>query len=73
MRADDELARLAIEHIRHLNRSLKVPLLSALINVTDLDLLGSMAEQNTSAPSNPRPAGAAAFTSMLAHELARQA
>src|SRR5215470_12956447 len=73
MRADDELARLAIEHIRRLNRSLKVPRLSALINTSDLDLFGRKAEQNTSTPSNPRPAGAAAFKSMLARELARQA
>ena len=73
MRADAELARLAIEHIRRLNGSLKVPPLSTLINASDLDLLGWKAEQNTSTPSNPRPAGAAAFTSMLARELARPA
>jgi alcohol dehydrogenase len=73
MRADDELARLAIEHVRRLNRGLKVPRLSTLIKVSDLDLLGWKAEQNTSTPSNPRPAGAAAFKSMLVRELARQA
>jgi hypothetical protein len=59
--------------IRRVNRSLKVPRLSALINASDLDLRGWKAEQNTSTPSNPRPAGAAAFKSMLARELARQA
>jgi alcohol dehydrogenase len=73
MRADAELARLAIDHIRHLNRSLEVPRLATLINASDLDLLGRKAEQNTSTPSNPRPANAAAFKSMLARELARQA
>jgi len=70
MRSDQELARLAIEHIRHLNRALKVPPLSSLINAADLDLRGLKAQQNTSAPSNPRPADAAAFKSMLARELA---
>jgi alcohol dehydrogenase len=73
MRTDDELARLAIEHIRSLNRGLKVPHLSTLLNVSDLDVLGWKAEQNTSTPSNPRPADAAAFKNMLARELARQA
>src|SRR5262249_3517758 len=73
MRADDELARLAIEHIRRLNRSLKVPRLSTLVNAPALDPPGWKAEQNPSPPSNPRPAGAAAFKSMLARELARQA
>jgi alcohol dehydrogenase len=70
LRGDEELARLAIGHIRRLNRSLKVPPLSELINGADLDLLGQKAQQNTSTPSNPRPAGAAAFTHMLARELA---
>jgi hypothetical protein len=32
MRSDQELARRAIEHIRHLTRALKVPPLSSLIN-----------------------------------------
>jgi hypothetical protein len=41
------------------------------VNAGDLDLLGQKAEQNTSAPSNPRPAGAAAFTGMFARELDR--
>ncbi|HEX7265870.1 MAG TPA: iron-containing alcohol dehydrogenase [Streptosporangiaceae bacterium] len=72
MRSDEELARQAIRHIRHLNRILKVPPMSALIKVTDLDLLGQKAQQNTSTPSNPRPADAAAFKNMLARELARK-
>jgi hypothetical protein len=41
------------------------------VRAGDLDLLGQKAEQNTSAPSNPRPAGAAAFTGMFARELDR--
>jgi alcohol dehydrogenase len=72
MRGDEELARLAITHVRRLNRNLKVPPLSALINGADLDLLGHKAQQNTSTPSNPRPADAAAFTHMLTRELARR-
>jgi hypothetical protein len=32
MRSDQELARLAMEHGRHLARALKVPPLSSLIN-----------------------------------------
>ena len=71
LRGDGELARLAIEHIRRLNRNLKVPPLSALISAGDLDLLGQKAQQNTSTPSNPRPADAASFRAMLARELAR--
>jgi alcohol dehydrogenase len=73
MRSDDELARLAIDHIRRLNRTLQVPPLLEQINAADLDLLGQKAQQNTSTPSNPRPADAAAFTSMLSRELARGA
>ena len=72
MRSDEELARLAIAHIRKLNRKLKVPPLAALVSAGDLGLLGQKAQQNTSAPSNPRPADAAAFTGMLARELARK-
>jgi hypothetical protein len=41
------------------------------VRAGDLDLLGQNAEQNTSAPSNPRPADAAAFTGMFARELGR--
>lgn len=73
MRGDDELAWLAIDHIRQLNRRLEVPPLAEQINTEDLDLLGQKAQQNTSTPSNPRPADAAAFTAMLARELARKA
>jgi len=40
-----------------------------LIRAEDLQLLGRKAEQNTSTPSNPRPAGAAAFTAMFASEM----
>jgi hypothetical protein len=35
----------------------------------ELELLGREAEQNTSTPSNPRPADAAAFTAMFAREI----
>ncbi len=64
-----ELARLAIEFIRQLNRDLGVPPMDQLIRVEDLELLGRKAEQNTSTPSNPRPADAAAFTAMFASEI----
>jgi alcohol dehydrogenase class IV len=66
---DEELARLAIEFIRQLNRDLGVPPMRELIRVADLALLGQKAEQNTSTPSNPRAADAAAFTAMFAREL----
>ncbi len=66
---DAELARLAIEFIRRLNRDLGVPPMRQLIRVEDLELLGRKAEQNTSTPSNPRAADAAAFTAMFATEL----
>jgi alcohol dehydrogenase class IV len=72
MRSDEELARQAIGYIRGLNRSLKVPPMSALISAADLDLLGQKAQQNTSTPSNPRLADAAAFKNMLSRELARR-
>ena len=61
-------ARLAIEYIRQLNRDLGVPPLRTLIRAEDLALLGEKAEQNTSTPSNPRPADAAAFTAMFTRE-----
>jgi alcohol dehydrogenase len=66
---DTELARLAIEFIRRLNRDLGVPAMRRLIRVEDLELLGRKAEQNTSTPSNPRPADALAFTAMFASEM----
>jgi alcohol dehydrogenase class IV len=66
---DDELARLAVEFVRQLNRDLDVPPMRELIRAEDLELLGRKAEQNTSTPSNPRAADAAAFTAMFAREL----
>lgn len=66
---DAELAPLAIEFIRQLNRDLAVPPMRQLIRAEDLELLGRKAEQNTSTPSNPRPADAAAFTAMFAGEI----
>ena len=67
----DKYARLAIDFIRQLNNDLDVPPLSKLLRAPDLDLLGEKAQQNTSAPSNPRAANAAAFTAMFANELNR--
>jgi len=64
-----EMARLAIGYVRQLNRDLDVPPMGQLIRAEDLRLLGEKAEQNTSTPSNPRPADAAAFTAMLTREL----
>jgi alcohol dehydrogenase len=64
-----ELARLAIGFVRQLSRDLDVPHMGRLIRAEDLRLLGEKAEQNTSTPSNPRPADAAAFTAMFAREL----
>jgi alcohol dehydrogenase len=66
---DTELASRAIEFIRQLNRDLDVPPMRQLIRAEDLQLLGEKAEQNTSTPSNPRAADAAAFTSMFAREI----
>jgi alcohol dehydrogenase len=66
---DAELARLAIEHIRQLNHDLGVPPMRQLIRAEDLQLLGLKAEQNTSTPSNPRTADAAAFATMFAREI----
>jgi alcohol dehydrogenase len=66
---DEELARAAIEFIRQLNRDLAVPPMRELIRAEDLQLLGQKAEQNTSTPSNPRAADAAAFTAMFAREI----
>ena len=68
-RGNVELARLAIERIRQLNHDLGVPAMRQLIRTEDLQLLGQKAEQNTSTPSNPRVADAAAFTAMFAHEV----
>ena len=63
------LARLAIGYIRQLNRDLGIPPMRQLIRTADLQLLGQKAEQNTSTPSNPRDADAAAFTAMFSREL----
>ncbi len=63
-------ARLAIQFIRQLNRDLAVPPMRQLIRAEDLQLLGEKAEQNTSTPSNPRAADAAAFTAMFTREYA---
>ena len=65
-----ELALLAIDFIRQLNRDLGVPSMRQLIRAEDLELLGQKAEQNTSTPSNPRAADAVAFTNMFAREMA---
>ena len=64
-----ELATAAIEAIRQLNRDLAVPPMSTLIRSADLDILGEKAELNTSTPSNPRAADAAAYREMFAREL----
>jgi alcohol dehydrogenase len=68
---NEEMALAAIEHIRQLNRDLEVPRMRDLLRVEDLDLLGQKAEQNTSRPSNPRSADAAAFRDMFAREIGR--
>ena len=70
-RTDDELAALAVGFVRRLNDDLGVPPMRDLVRAADLDLLGQKAEQNTSTPSNPRPASAADFTAMFAAEIAR--
>jgi alcohol dehydrogenase class IV len=70
-RSGPELAGLAIGFVRQLNADLGIPPMRDLIRLADLDLLGRKAEQNTSTPSNPRPAAAADFTAMFAAELAR--
>jgi alcohol dehydrogenase len=70
--SETELALRAIEYIRKLNRHLDVPPMRQLIRAEDLELLGQKAEQNTSSPSNPRAADAAAFTAMFAREIGRR-
>jgi alcohol dehydrogenase len=70
---DAALASAAIDAVRQLNRDLEVPALRTLIRVEDLDVLGDKAAQNTSNPSNPRDADAAAFRDMFARELDRSA
>ena len=68
-RNNEEMARAAIEYIRRLSRDLAVPPMRDLIRPADLDVLGRKAEQNTSTPSNPRPAGMAEFRDMFAREI----
>jgi alcohol dehydrogenase len=58
-------ARAAIEYVRRLNDELSIPPLSRLIDRRDLDLLAEKAAANTSAPSNPRPAGVEEFRAMF--------
>jgi alcohol dehydrogenase len=70
--SETELAWAAIEAIRALNADVGVPALADLIRAEDLDVLGEKAEANTSNPSNPRPADAAAYKGMLARELAAE-
>ena len=67
--SDAELAGLAIEYVRQLNRDLAVPPMRQLIRAEDLQILGQKAERNTSTPSNPRAADAAAFAAMFASEI----
>ena len=69
--SDAALAQSAIDQVRLLNRDLQVPSLQTLIRIEDLDLLGDKAALNTSRPSNPRDADAAAFRDMFARELSR--
>jgi len=69
--AEAELAAAAIEAIRQLNRDLDVPPMSALIRAEDLAVLGEKAVQNTSTPSNPKDADAAAYRTMFERELSR--
>jgi alcohol dehydrogenase len=70
-RDDETLARAAIEHVRALNRTLGIPPMRELIRADDLELLATKADQNTSNPSNPRPAGVPEFRELFATEMAR--
>ena len=45
--------------------------MSALIRAEDLAVLGEKAVQNTSTPSNPKDADAAAYRTMFERELSR--
>jgi alcohol dehydrogenase len=65
---EERLALAAIAAIRALNEDLRVPAMSTLIRPEDLDLLGEKAAANTSTPSNPRAATAAAYRAMFARE-----
>ncbi len=68
-RSEPELAVAAIDFVRHLNHELGLPALRTLIHAEDLDLLAEKAAANTSRPSNPREADAAAFRVMFADAL----
>lgn len=65
----DAAARAAIGYVRDRNGRLEIPTLAALIDEADLDLLAMKAVANTSTPSNPRSADAAAFRGMFVREL----
>jgi alcohol dehydrogenase len=67
-----EQAGAAIGAIRQLNHDLEVPGMATLIRAADLDLLAEKAAANTSNPSNPRAADAAAYREMFARELANR-
>jgi alcohol dehydrogenase len=67
---ETDQAAAAIGAIRQLNQDLEVPGMASLIRATDLDVLAEKAAANTSNPSNPRAADAAAYREMFAHELA---
>jgi len=69
-RSDAELSASAVDFVRDLNRSLAIPLLSDLIQVSDLELLAEKAAANTSRPSNPRDASKSDFHAMLQAALA---
>jgi alcohol dehydrogenase len=70
-RSDEDLAQQAIGFVRELNRDLDVPAMSSFVRADDLELLGHKADQNTSNPSNPRAADAAAYQAMFAREIER--
>jgi alcohol dehydrogenase len=65
-----QAARQAIDYVRVLNDELGIPPLATLIDRRDLDLLAAKAAANTSAPSNPRAAGAEEFRAMFEAGLA---
>jgi alcohol dehydrogenase class IV len=60
----------AVDFVRDLNRSLAIPPLSDLIQVSDLELLAEKAAANTSRPSNARDAAKSDFRAMLEAALA---
>ena len=66
---EGELAQAAVDAICELNRVLDIPTMSELIRAEDLDILAEKAVRNTSAPSNPRAADAAAYREMFAAEI----